>query len=114
MHISDLQAEAAAWRARNFPDYTAWQQLLGVMEEVGELSHAYLKLHQGIRGMDRVKFMDEAQDAVGDILIFLTGFCTAMSIDMDTATRIAWDTVSRRDWQNDPLEGIQPQLRAGE
>ena len=50
MTFSKFQREQKEWAARNFREHVAWHALLGLMEEVGELSHAHLKTVQGIRG----------------------------------------------------------------
>lgn len=42
MNLETLQAEQAEWSARNFGPHEAWQPLLGMIEEVGELAHAHL------------------------------------------------------------------------
>jgi NTP pyrophosphatase (non-canonical NTP hydrolase) len=74
-------------------------------EEVGELSHAFLKFHQGIRGYDEGKFMNEACDAVGDIVIYLASFCNANGIELDFVVWDTWQTVKSRDWVADPQKG---------
>ena len=48
--FKQLQKEQIEWSARNFPDNEPWMPLLGIQEEVGELSHSFLKSAQGIRG----------------------------------------------------------------
>jgi hypothetical protein len=51
---------------------------LGVIEEVGELSHAILKNRQGIRGMkEGPAFIAARDDAIGDILVYYIQLCTA-------------------------------------
>jgi hypothetical protein len=71
--LDKLALETKTWRDRNFPGYLPGDQLLGVIEELGELSHAYLKGKQGIRGS-----LDEhdaaGRDAVGDCMIYLMGY----------------------------------------
>ena len=37
--IADLQEEHRLWVEHNFPDQEQHQPLLGIIEEVGELSH---------------------------------------------------------------------------
>src|SRR5688572_17945800 len=44
------QKEVVAWGKRNFGEQPAHRFLLGMLEELGELSHAHLKQEQGIRG----------------------------------------------------------------
>lgn len=62
-------AESQPWHPRHAPDY-------GVVEEIGELSHAVLKNLQGIRGFDNIdKFRAAVLDALGDIMVFLSHWC---------------------------------------
>lgn len=99
-----LQQELHEWRLRNFPDADPTQQLLGVGEEVGELMHAHLKSMQGIRGDDKLHEA-EAKDAVGDIVIFLMGYCSYHGWDLMQLVYDAAETVFARDWIADPVAG---------
>lgn len=65
--------ERNAWVAHNFPKArTPLDSFLGCIEELGELTHAELKLAQGIRG-DAALHEANAKDAVGDLTIYLLG-----------------------------------------
>jgi NTP pyrophosphatase (non-canonical NTP hydrolase) len=75
--IAVMQDEHSAWEYGNFGTQLPWVPLAGIAEEAGELSHAYLKLSQGIRG-DAAKHKADACDAVGDILVYLVSYCTKM------------------------------------
>lgn len=99
-----LQERLQVWRERNFPNADSTQQLLGVVEEVGELSHAVLKQTQGIRGSHETHDA-EILDAVGDILIFLAGFCSFRGINMQYAYERAASEVMDRDWIRYPHDG---------
>jgi NTP pyrophosphatase (non-canonical NTP hydrolase) len=77
---------------------------MGVVEEVGELSHAMLKQSQGIRGSYELH-ESEMEDAVGDILIYLTGFCSAKGWDMAEILETTAENILARDWIRDPVEG---------
>jgi NTP pyrophosphatase (non-canonical NTP hydrolase) len=68
--IHDYQVEHLNWVEKNFPDQKPYQPLLGLAEEVGELSHAFLKREQGCRGTAE-EHDKEIKDAVGDIFVFL-------------------------------------------
>jgi NTP pyrophosphatase (non-canonical NTP hydrolase) len=92
------------WRQRNFPGADATQQLLGVVEEVGELSHAVLKRIQHIRGNSELHEA-EAYDAIGDILIYLAGFCSYKGWDMMSIYEDTAKMVMARDWIADPVGG---------
>jgi len=82
----------------------AWHAILGVVEEVGELSHAYLKREQGIRGT-REQHDASIVDAVGDIVLFLSGFCSVEGIDLMDCIEKSWEEVSRRDWVSNKGDG---------
>lgn len=105
MDLARLQAEHRVWVEKNFPGQKKWEPLLGLQEEVGELSHVFLKHHQAIRGYDKERFIREAGDAVGDILIYLASFCTANNLDLDRVVSLAWSQVQNRDWVSDPERG---------
>ena len=69
-NIKQMQQEIGEWSRRNFGDQPTCNACLGVVEEVGELVHAYLKRKQGIRGTynDHTAAMF---DAIGDAIIYL-------------------------------------------
>lgn len=94
-----LQEKAQLWREHSFPPEhrTAVLQTLGISEESGELSHAVLKREQGIRGTDEEHAASE-RDAVGDIVIYLTGFCSSRGYSLQECVEEAWAGVCKRDW----------------
>lgn len=51
INLLEFQKEQMKWRQKNFGDTygSGYRPLLGIVEEVGELSHAHLKKEQGIR-----------------------------------------------------------------
>lgn len=107
MNLKEFQKEVVQWSDYNFGESrgidAAKDRLLGVQEEVGELSHAILKLTQGIRmGEDHI---GNAKDAVGDIMIYLADFCGKMGFCLDTCITDAWDVVKQRNWKNNPITG---------
>lgn len=99
-----LQAEVAAWSGRNFPGKEPVDPLLGVVEGLGELCHAFLKAKQGIRGTPEAH-RAAMIDAVADTVIFLADFCHQNGIDLQQAVSSTWRTVSLRDWRKDPVSG---------
>ena len=101
--LKQLQREQKEWAEKNFPGHVAWEPLLGVMEEVGELAHAHLKQHQGIRTNENHKMAKV--DAVGDILIYLADYCTQEGIDFEQAMSETWRNVKKRDWTKDKVTG---------
>lgn len=103
--LNGVQEEVSKWlRRQPFGEQKGWEPLLGIVEEVGELSHAYLKMTQGIRGSKR-EHEQKLADAVGDILIYLAGFCEANGIILEEAFFDAWKEVSGRDWAKFPKNG---------
>ena len=102
MYLGKIQDEVKEWTDRNFPYGEWWQSLLGVGEEVGELNHALLKQHQGIRALDE-DLEDEARDAVGDIVIYLMDLCNRRGWDLEKIIALTWDLDKARDWKNNPI-----------
>lgn len=41
---------------------------------------------------------DRMRDAIGDIVIYLLGFCTLNQIDVDECIEMAWSEVKKREW----------------
>lgn len=109
--FSELQAVTGKWREYNFPSQNAYHQFLGIAEEVGELAHAFLKQEQGIRGDEELRALE--LDAVGDILIFLCGYCTYRDISLFECANAAWESIKDRDWITYPRTG-RPTEGAGE
>lgn len=91
-----LQEQQAKWKKKNFPNSLPYQSLLGLLEELGELSHAHLKSEQGIRTDENHQAMKE--DAVADIAIYLAGYCTDNGIDLEKCVKQTWSQVKKRNW----------------
>ena len=99
MHtIKHLQRNAFKWQERNFDDAKAYQVLLVVCEEVGELCHAHVKEEQGIRGTAKEN-QKLGKDAVGDIMISLANYCSLRGWSMKKCVNTAWKDVRKRDWK---------------
>jgi NTP pyrophosphatase (non-canonical NTP hydrolase) len=96
--IDEIQKEAFEWTDYNFPNAEKWEPLLGAVEELGELAHAYLKMHQGIRG-NAEQHLAEAQDAIGYVMIYLLHFCSMHGWSMARILNDTWEQVKQRDWQ---------------
>lgn len=106
LNLKKIQFEIHEWAKKNFPT-TATNptvQFLGVVEEVGELSHAILKQRQSIRGTYE-EHEKAKHDAVGDILIYLMNFCSASGYKLDEILEETWDTVKQRDWNKNKNNG---------
>lgn len=107
MTLKEIQTEQVEWLKHNFPEFgasKAYWALLGVVEEVGELSHSHLKREQGIRGTPE-EHDENAKDAIGDIIIFLLAYCSAKGWDCEEIVNEVWGRVGKRDFQADPLNG---------
>lgn len=102
--FQEFQAEYSKWLKYNFPNSAPGDQLLGVVEEVGELCHSVLKAKQQIRGTVE-QHEEKAKDAAGDLIIFLTGFCVLKGWDMQEILTTTWETVKHRDWIKFPTNG---------
>lgn len=123
--LKKLQKEQKVWVKHNFGDRGIHQPLLGVTEELGELSesdqeskdhvfeimkslgrlsHAHLKKEQGIRNNENHD--ENARDAVADIVIYLSDYCSAKGFDFEITVQETWDQVKRRDWKKDGDNGF--------
>lgn len=105
--FTELQMLTAEWRERNFPHHTADDNFYGMVEELGELAHANLKLKQNIR-TDEDHTAAE-MDAIGDFIIYLCGYCTRRDISLADCVAQAWNEVKDRDWIRYPNTGRPPQ-----
>jgi NTP pyrophosphatase (non-canonical NTP hydrolase) len=95
--LDKLQAAIHAWRKDNFPTEGDTHQLLGAVEEVGELSRAHLKQRQQVRVNE--DHWTNIKDAVGDIVIYLMGYCSYRHISLIDCVLAAWAEVEERDWR---------------
>lgn len=102
-----LQKQHAAWEAVNFPvsSQNSMHSLVGVVEEVGELAHALLKKDQGIRGTAE-EHDAEAQDAIGDIFIYMAGLCNKNGWNLQSCIHRAWIEVGKRNWVDHKKDGV--------
>lgn len=104
-----LQTRLHLWRQKNFPDADAAQQFLGMVEELGELAHARLKHEQGIRDLGEIDAFKQAeQDAIGDLLIYLFGYCSYRGFQVDHLIEDVAREVMKRDWVKYPGTGFPP------
>jgi NTP pyrophosphatase (non-canonical NTP hydrolase) len=102
--FEQLQFEQRNWQDQNFPNAGRHECFYGVVEEIGELSHALLKMDQGIRGTQQ-EHMAEVKDAIGDIIIYLAGLSNKRGINLQEAVETAWDEVKQRNWVKYPKTG---------
>lgn len=102
---STLQSRLHLWRQRNFPNATPEDQLIGAMEELGELAKANLKRRTQIRGPEHSHAARE-EDAVGDIVTFLAGYCSLRGFNLLLCWESAAAHVTQRDWIKYPKDGL--------
>ncbi len=119
--LQQIQDEIREWADRNFKDNQSKAPgvtygtplgsiapLLGIVEEVGELSHCVLKRHQGIRGYDENdKYFTERDDALADIMVYLCDFAGREKVDLDYVLNKVWAKVQLRDWQKNKANAAE-------
>lgn len=71
MDFLKLINEVGEWSTKNFGQEPALNKVFGLIEETGELAHAHLKMKQNIRSAK----VEDKQDAIGDIIIYLADYC---------------------------------------
>lgn len=102
-HVFQLQV--LDWLKRQpFHPQKAHHPLLGIGEEVGELMHSHLKNEQNIRGSSAQHRAGKI-DAIGDILVYLAGYCIAEDLDLGECVKRAWNEVRERDWNKNRETG---------
>ena len=106
-----LQILQNDWSMRNFPKNLEVNGILGVVEEIGELCHSYLKILQGIRGTEE-EHTTKMKDAVGDITIFLSEVCSAFGFDFQEIIDSTWKEVAARDWTKQKVDSSSAVRRA--
>ncbi len=109
MSLNILQDQHKKWIEHNFPNATSDMQFKGLVEEVGELAHALLKREQNIRGSQE-NYNEKIKDAIGDIVIFLSGFCIQEGLDLHKCVFDTWKEVQKRDWIEYPLHGVKTNI----
>lgn len=82
---------------------SGWVSLLRITKNVGKVSHAHLKMNQGIR---------VTEDHAGNhkkycvmVLESLQEFCINTGLDFDKIVNETWDSVKFRDWKKFPKNG---------
>jgi NTP pyrophosphatase (non-canonical NTP hydrolase) len=104
MTLSETQKEILEWSHKNFGRVENSQiplrisSLLGMVEELGELSHAILKWAQGEHKI-------AIQDSIADLLVFTLDFCGRNDMDAEELLNRVWSKVKLRDWNKNKLTG---------
>jgi NTP pyrophosphatase (non-canonical NTP hydrolase) len=104
--LDELQSQLNKWRVANFGPPNSMHQFLGVVEEVGELAHTKLKFDQGIRGYDKERATKEIRDSIGDVVIFLMGFCDVEGWSLFDIVKETSKEVLQRDWKKNKINGV--------
>lgn len=102
--LRQLQDEQKTWVAHNFGARPVLQPFIGMVEELGELAHAILKLWQGIRGSPE-ELEAEAKDALADLIVFACDYATSRGWDLETLLGDTWAEVKQRDFKKYPRNG---------
>lgn len=103
LDIREIQFEHLVWEKKNFDEVKIHHSIYGLIEELGELAHAQLKMEQGIR-IDE-DHNEKAKDAVGDIIIFLISYCNKRGFDLERIIHNTWLSVKSRNWKKNPVNG---------
>ena len=112
MNLDQLAHEVRRWQDHNFPDRNLVEIAAKVCEEAGELVGATIKERQGIRSHE--DHMAKAQDAVGDIVIALAGYCGTRGWPFELIVKQVWAEVRQRDWIADPENSHKPERKEPE
>lgn len=107
INIEKLQAELLEWEMKNFGEQDSSTGFMGMVEELGELSHAILKSRQGIR-QDGTDFELKKKDAIGDIFIYMASYCNSEGYSLSELILNTWKEVKKRDWKENPKDGRPP------
>lgn len=103
--LDQFQSLVVEWNIRNFPPFASEDRLFkGIVEEVGEYAHATLKMQQGIRGSAE-DHERKAQDALGDLFVYMCALAHKRGWTIADCIRIAWDDIKDRNWQQYPGNG---------
>jgi len=105
MTLSEFQRQQKIWADHNFPGNDWTSPMLGLTEELGELAHALLKQKQKIRGT-HAEHEAAAQDAVGDLMVYLADLCSKRGWDFQAIVEKTWAHVASRDWIKFPKNGV--------
>lgn len=86
--LEQMRAEQEVWSNRNFPNNQPYHPLLGLVEEVGELSQAawqFAMKKRGLRVVPEDTFTKEVaavKDAIADVMVYLVDYCTRAKISI--------------------------------
>ena len=96
------QKELNEWQKYNFSEGLTSDMIIGMLEELGELGHFYLKGKQGIREGANGDCKEKMADAFGDVVIYGIQVMTSIGLDAEDVLRDTITEVLKRDWKNNP------------
>jgi NTP pyrophosphatase (non-canonical NTP hydrolase) len=93
--LKKLQKEREVWALEQWGEQSLDTLLAGITEEVGELAGAYVRRHNNKWSSDvsRARMLD----AVGDIVIYLAGYCSRLS--RDDGVDVDFERVVSQTWR---------------
>jgi NTP pyrophosphatase (non-canonical NTP hydrolase) len=102
--LEKIQNEIGEWSVRNFGETGADEKIFGMVEEIGELCHSFLKRKQGIRGTAE-EHTENIKDALGDFCVYAMDYCSKEGISFEECIQTTWDKVIQRDWVKNKQTG---------
>lgn len=118
--LSQLQVQLAKWQSRNFGAPDPSHLGLGINEELGEATEAFLKLMAAagrvskavLKGEQRIRGYEQEEkqrvaimDGVFDMWIFSLQLLTTYRIDAATGLLLTANEVMKRDWTKNRTDG---------
>jgi NTP pyrophosphatase (non-canonical NTP hydrolase) len=100
--ISLRQEELHDWEIKNFGEQDISLRILGMAEELGEVSHHVLKGIQKIRGGVNGIDKNEVADGIADIFIYGINALSQLGINAEEIIQKTIEDILRRDWTKDP------------
>jgi NTP pyrophosphatase (non-canonical NTP hydrolase) len=104
LSLKKLRKEHKVWSTYNFGKQPTYISVYGIMEELGELSHAQAKDELGIRGTPEELKMKK-KSAIADIVIYLAEYCRSLDMKLDECVAWKWEIVKKRDFKKYPMSG---------
>ena len=101
--ITKYQQKLKTWQKEHFGDTPPEWLVVGMMEELGEMSHTMLKFDQGIREhreQSTEKFKTQLADDFGDIVVYGMQVLSYYGIDAEEAMKTTFEHVLKRDWNS--------------
>lgn len=80
--FGEVMTEHPDWEFKNFGKQPPIKPMLGMQEELGELTHPVLKFSQGVRITSEAELKDRIRDAIGDTLVYLISYANKVNIHL--------------------------------